>query len=118
MGNDRVLIDQWSSLVVHVLLPQTIPVTGVKRGNATTDFGRKPKRRWLIEHQHNIATLTERQGRSENIFVGYPVHHAGIALLVAGADQPDDIRQLIDAGVDGLFTESPAQLQSIIRNSE
>ncbi|MCH2202325.1 MAG: hypothetical protein MK102_10165 [Fuerstiella sp.] len=45
-------------------------------------------------------------------------HHAGIALLVVGADQPDDIRQLIDAGVDGLFTESPAQLQSIIRNSE
>ena len=45
-------------------------------------------------------------------------HHAGIALLVAGADQPDDIRQLIDAGVDGLFTDAPAELQDIIRDSE
>jgi glycerophosphoryl diester phosphodiesterase len=45
-------------------------------------------------------------------------HHAGIAVWVAGANRHDEMRQLNEAGVDGLFTESPAELQQIIRDNE
>ncbi len=41
-------------------------------------------------------------------------HHAGIAVWVAGADRPENVDRMIDAGVDGVFTTSTCELRRII----
>ena len=41
-------------------------------------------------------------------------HRAGVAVWVTGADRPEDVHQMIDAGIDGLFTSSPAEVKRLI----
>ena len=44
-------------------------------------------------------------------------HHAGIAVWVAGADRHNEVQQMIETGVDGLLTESAAEVRQVIRGA-
>jgi glycerophosphoryl diester phosphodiesterase len=41
-------------------------------------------------------------------------HAAGLAVYVFTVDEPDDMRRLLDLGVDGLFTNHPDRLRGIL----
>jgi glycerophosphoryl diester phosphodiesterase len=42
------------------------------------------------------------------------IHRAGLRVNVFTVDDPDDQRRLLDWGVDGIFTNVPAQLRKIL----
>jgi glycerophosphoryl diester phosphodiesterase len=41
-------------------------------------------------------------------------HRSGLRVNVFTVDDPDDQRRLLDWGVDGVFTNVPAQLRAIL----
>ena len=79
--------------------------------------GRLPAFAWMRRGHQRIAQVPARQGRltvvDKRLIAA--ARRRGIEVHVWTIDEPDQMRELIDLGVDGLMTDRPGVLRDVLR---
>jgi glycerophosphoryl diester phosphodiesterase len=75
---------------------------------------------WLVRGRSGAFQVPHRRGRLRVVTPGFVrrVHAAGRHVHVWTIDDPDEMRELLDRGVDGLFTDRTDILRSVLTDRD